>query len=94
MIRAAIAADARLPAMVPVLRSCAAAALLLSSLLVAACGSGEPKGDPAGIDATLNSLTARDEAEKANLIAAARAREEVREREMEQNAQNYQATPD
>lgn len=75
-------------------RSSAAAGLLLSAALLGGCGSGEPKGDPAGIDATLNSLVARDEAEKANLIAAARAREEVRERETEQNAQNYQAAPD
>jgi hypothetical protein len=76
-------------------RSCTAAALpLLASVFMTACGSREPKGDPAGIDATLNSLVARDEAERANLIAEARSREAERMRQSEDNAQNYQETQD
>ena len=82
-----------MPAMAKLMRAQAAGALLLA-LLAPACGSGEPEADPAALNATLNAIVARDEAERANMIAESRAREAARMREMEQNAQNYAAMPD
>ena len=91
---AAISVPARLPRMARKPSPFAAAALLLSSLLVAGCGRDEPEGDPAAIDAHLNAIVARDDAERARLVTEARAREAVRMREMEQNEQNYAEMPD
>jgi hypothetical protein len=65
-----------------------AGALLLTGL-AAACGRGEPDVDPAVVDSHLNQIIANDLAERANLVDEARAREEVREQEMEERIDNY-----
>ena len=67
---------------------------LLLTLAAAGCGRGEPEPDNAAIDYTLNQLIANDEAEKQQLVEEARAREDVRENEMEQREDNYTETPD
>ena len=71
-----------------------AAPLLLVLLSLASCGGGRTEGDPAAVDNVLNQAIAREEAERQRLVLEARAREAVRVREMEQNAQNYAETPD
>ena len=68
------------------------AALLLAALAVSACGRGEPEPDPAALDAHFNNMIAEEEAERRRLIEAARGREDVRNKEMEQRADNYPAS--
>ena len=84
----------RWPRMHGLVRSFAAAALLAPALSLAACGPGDAESDPAAIDAHLNQAIAREEADRRQLVEKARAREAVRDGQMEQNAANYAAAPD
>jgi hypothetical protein len=63
-------------------------------LAAASCGSGEPEPDNAVLDAHFNKIIADDEAERRNLVEAARDREDVREQEMEAREANYADAPD
>jgi hypothetical protein len=65
-----------------------AGALLLTGL-AAACGRSEPEVDPAAVDSHLNQIIANEVTQRANLIDEARAREDVREQEMEERIDNY-----
>ena len=49
-------------------------------------GRGEPQADPMVVDAHLQQLKAEKAAEERQSVAAARAREDVREREMAEKA--------
>ncbi|MDP8994858.1 MAG: hypothetical protein M3N07_07760 [Pseudomonadota bacterium] len=64
-------------------------AALLAPLALAACGSGEPEADPAALDQHFNEIIARDEANRAQAVTDARAREAQRMREMEAKVANY-----
>ena len=70
----------------PRLAALAAAALALP---LAACGRSEPTPDPAVIDQHLNNMIAQEEADRRRRVEEARAREDVREREMEQREADY-----
>ena len=65
-----------------------AMAVAAFALLLASCGSGEAEADPQAVDAHLNRIVERDEAERRRLVEEARTREDVREREMEQRSGN------
>jgi len=60
-------------------------------LLLTACGESEPAPDPKVVDAHLNSIIAQEEAAKAKDIAESRAREEVREAEIDRKGENFVA---
>lgn len=64
-------------------------ALLLAALPVSACSRSEPQPDPKVLDAHFNKIIADEEAERRRLVEAARDREDVREQEMEERAENY-----
>ncbi|HZF96437.1 MAG TPA: hypothetical protein VEZ20_16360 [Allosphingosinicella sp.] len=66
-----------------------AALLLAAALAVSACNRGDSEPDPAALDAHFNKMIAEDEAERRRLVEAARDREDVRNKEMEQRAHNY-----
>ena len=72
----------------PNLRYAALASLALA-IPLAACGEGDPKPDAAVIDQHLNNMMAQEEAEQRRLVEEARAREDVREVEMEQREADY-----
>ena len=63
--------------------------LLLLALGLAACGEEPAAPNGAAIDAHLNAIIATEEATKANEVAESRAREDVREEEMENRVENY-----
>lgn len=71
-----------------------AAALLLLGLVLSGCGGSQPEADPAMVDQHINQILIREEAQHDNAVAAARAREAVREQEMEAKAANYSAARD
>jgi len=56
---------------------------------LAGCGGDDENGQAAAVDNHLNQILAQEEQDRQNLIADARAREAVREREMEAKAANY-----
>lgn len=70
----------------------AAPVLIASLLALCGCGRSEPKPDPAALDAHFNNMIAEEEAERRRLIEAARDREDVRKKEMEERARNYKAS--
>jgi flagellar motility protein MotE (MotC chaperone) len=72
----------------------AAALLLAAAFAAAACGRSKSEPDPAALDAHFNKMIAEDEAERRRLVEAARDREDVRNKEMEQRAQNYRDKAD
>ena len=69
------------------LRSATCAGLVL--LALAGCGRDDENGQAAAVDNHLNQIIAQEEQDRQNLIAEARAREALREREMEAKAANY-----
>jgi hypothetical protein len=54
-----------------------------------ACSREEPEPDPRVLDQHLNYILAREEATYNEAVADARAREEIREREMTERINNY-----
>ena len=68
--------------------------LLVLSGLAIGCGEGTPRADPAAVDRHLNRIMAEDDAERANAVVEARAREELREEAMEEKAENYSNAAD
>ena len=66
-----------------------ARAALLSLLLLCACSRSQPQPDPKVLDAHFNKIIADEETERRRLVEAARDREDVREQEMEDRAENY-----
>jgi hypothetical protein len=69
--------------------STVARAALLSVLLLCACSRSQPQPDPKVLDAHFNKIIADEEAERRRLVEEARDREDVREQEMEDRAENY-----
>lgn len=69
-------------------------AAVAASAALQGCGDDGPKPDPAAVDAHLNRLIADEERERQRLVAAARAREAVRMRDTESNAQNSSEASD
>ena len=65
------------------------AILLTAAPLAASCGTRQTEADPAAVDAHLRSIDAREKSDRNQAITAARARENVREQEMEEKAANY-----
>jgi hypothetical protein len=68
--------------------------LLALSGLAIGCGEGTPEADPAAVDRHLNRIIAIDNAERANAVVEARAREDVREAAMEEKAANHSNAAD
>ena len=73
--------------MAPLFRSVSLAGLLLLGL--AGCARDEENGQAAAVDSHLNQIIAQEERDRQNLIEEARAREAVREQEMEAKTANY-----
>ena len=67
----------------------AAAAGLLAAAMLSGCAREEPEPDPVVLDQHLKRIIAREEAVYNDAVAEARAREEVREREMSERINNY-----